>query len=163
MSIEKYRAIIRNPKLLFCILGKRKIFFWLPDIIYLRIAYFIEMGRKLDLEKPVRYSEKIQWVKLYDRKEIYPILVDKIKVRHYIEETIGSEYLIPSYGDFDEPEDIDYDLLPEAFVIKCNHASSTNIICTDKSELDIRHANKLLKKWMKLNWYWYGRNGLIKK
>ena len=88
MELSQYKQVMKNPKMLFCILGKRKLLKWLPDRLYIKMAYFFEMGRLLNLTNPTTYSEKIQWVKLYDRKELYPILVDKVAVRAFVHEKV---------------------------------------------------------------------------
>ncbi|OJF91870.1 glycosyl transferase [Alkalibacterium sp. 20] len=115
------------------------------------------MGEKLDLEAPKTYNEKIQWLKLYDRKEAYTQQVDKYEVRAYISEKIGSDYLVPIHGVYDSVEEIDWSNLPEKFVLKATHGSRSNVICDNKEKLDVEKAKKNLNKWMKRNWYWYGR------
>lgn len=129
----------------------------LPDIIYLKMRYRYHTGKKLNLKEPRTFNEKLQWLKLYDRKPEYSIYVDKYAVRSFIAETIGEEYLIPLIGVYNCVEDIDWDSLPKKFVLKCTHGSGANIICTDKDKFDIEKAKKKLKKWMNKNWYWYGR------
>ncbi|WP_218669540.1 ATP-grasp fold amidoligase family protein [Marinococcus halophilus] len=127
------------------------------DKIYLKIKYRQVTGNNLNLKNPKTFNEKIQWLKLYARKNEQISRVDKYKVRAYISETIGSQYLVPLIGVFDNVEDIDWDSFPNKFVLKCTHGSGSNIVCTNKSELNIKETKKKLKKWMKSNWYWYGR------
>ncbi len=128
-----------------------------PDKIYLKLKFFLTIGRKLNLSNPSTYNEKIQWLKLYDRKKEYAVYVDKYAVREYIAKTIGEEYLIPLIGVYDKVEDIPWDELPQKFILKCTHGSQCNIICKNKSNLNIRKSNNDLKKWMNQNWFFYGR------
>ena len=100
---------------------------------------------------------KLQWLKLYDRQENYPLFVDKYAVRSYIRETIGEDYLIPLISVYNTVDEIDWCRLPNQFVLKCTHGSTCNIICSDKSKLNINDAKKRLEKWMNKNWFWYGR------
>lgn len=129
----------------------------LPDKAYLKIKYKYSFGKKLDLEHPTTFNEKLQWLKLYDRRHEYINLVDKYTVREYIKRTIGNEYLIPLLHVYENVNAIDWSKLPNQFVLKCTHGSGSNIICNDKSKLDVEIAKKHLDKWMKKNWYWYGR------
>ena len=131
---------------------------WMPDALYLKLCYRSSFHKKLDLQNPKTYNEKLQWMKLYDRNPLYCTLVDKVAVRDYVAEHVGEEYLIPMVGGpWNSPEEIDFDALPEQFVLKCNHGSTTNIICRDKSKLDVEEARKKLRKWLNTSWYWYGR------
>ena len=98
-------------------------------------------------KNPKTFNEKLQWLKLYNRKPEYTVMVDKYKVREYIAQMIGEEYLIPLLGVWDDPEDIDFDALPDQFVLKCNHNSGLGMcICKDKSKLDIPKAKDKLRK-----------------
>ena len=139
-------------------LGRRGYLDWMPDTLYLKLCYRSFFHKPLDLENPKTYNEKLQWMKLYDRKPLYCQLADKIAVRRIVAEKIGPEYLIPMVGGpWDDPEQIDFDALPEQFVLKCNHGSSTNIICKNKAELNIPQTKAQLAKWMKKNGFQYGR------
>ncbi|MBQ7107685.1 MAG: glycosyl transferase [Clostridia bacterium] len=130
----------------------------LPDKTHIKMRFKLKMGKKLNLENPQTFNEKLQWLKLYDRKPIYTTMVDKVAVRDYITKTIGEEYLIPCLGVWDSPDDIDFDLLPEQFVLKCNHNSGLGMcICKDKSKLNIEKIKKGLKKGLAQNYYLYGR------
>lgn len=119
------------------------------------------MGEDLHLDNPQTFNEKLQWLKLYDRKPEYTIMVDKYKARKYIKEKIGEEYLIPLLGVWDKAEDIDFDALPNQFVLKCNHNSGLGMyICKDKSKLtenQIKAIRKNLAKGLKQDYYLAGR------
>ena len=126
----------------------------LDDRAYIEKIYRAKMGKPLNLENPQLFNEKLQWLKLYDRNPLYTQLVDKYRVREYIAEKIGEEYLIPLLGVWDDPDEIDFDTLPDQFVLKCNHNSGTGMcICRDKSKLDYDKVRKDLKKGLKENFY----------
>jgi len=137
--------------------GKKGFLNWIPDALYLKIIYRAETGKRLDLKHPKTYNEKLQWLKLYDRRPEYTMMVDKYEVRKYVAEKIGEEYLIPLIGVYDSVDEIPWEELPDKFVLKCTHGSGSNIICSNKRKLDIEEAKKKLRKWMKKNWYWFGR------
>lgn len=114
-------------------------------------------GVEPDLENPKTFNEKLQWIKLYDHNPIYTLLSDKYRVREYIKDKIGEQYLIPLLGVWDNPDDIDFDKLPDRFVLKVNWGSGQNIIVTDKSKLNIAETREKLRKWMRpeSNLYYY--------
>ncbi len=131
---------------------------FLPDKMYLKLIYPVFMGKKLNLKNPVTFNEKLQWLKLYDRRPEYTMMVDKYLVRDYIAEKLGEEYLIPLLGVWDDPDDIDFDALPDKFVLKCNHNSGLGMcICKDKSKLNIDEVKKELRRGLKQDYYITGR------
>ena len=103
---------------------------------------------ELNLKNPQTFNDKINWLKLYDSTPIKTKLSDKYLVRDWIKEQIGEEYLIPLLGVWENAKDIDFDKLPDKFVLKCNHGSGYNIIVTDKSNLNIEQTRKKLNKWI---------------
>ena len=126
----------------------------MPDREYLQRRFRAELGRDLCLDNPRTFNEKLQWLKLYNRKPEYTMMVDKYKVREYIAQELGEEYLIPLLGVWDDPDEIDFDALPDQFVLKCNHNSGTGMcICKDKSKLDIPKVKAELRKGLKENYY----------
>ena len=130
----------------------------LPDETYLKKMFKATIGNELDLDNPKTFNEKLQWLKLYDRKPEYNIYVDKYRVRDYIANILGEEYLIPLIGVWDNPDDIDFDKLPDRFVLKCNHNSGLGMcICKDKSKLDINRVKSELRKGLSQDYYLYGR------
>lgn len=143
-------AIFRN-------LTHRGLTKWIPDKPYLQIAFRLSMGKKLHLDNPKSFNEKLQWLKLYDHKPEYITFVDKYRVREYISETIGEEYLIPLLGKWDSFNEINVDELPNQFVLKCNHDSGSVIVCRDKSKLNFDEARKKLESALKGNGYWFCR------
>lgn len=126
----------------------------LSDRDYLTMQYRVRMHRELNLDDPQLFSEKLQWLKLHDHNPLYTQLVDKYRVRGYIAEKLGEEYLIPLLGVWDDPDDIDFNALPDQFVLKCNHNSGTGMcLCRDKSKLDYNAVRKNLRKGLRENFY----------
>lgn len=128
---------------------------WLPDELYIRLMYRLLMGYKLNLKEPITFNEKIQWLKLYNRKPEYSMMVDKYAVKDYVTKIIGSEYIIPTLGVWDKPEDIQWDKLPNQFVLKTTHGGGNVgvIICLDKKNFDRENAVKKLNKSLQQNIY----------
>ena len=130
----------------------------MPDEVYLRLKWRHTMGYDLDLEHPRTFNEKLQWLKLFDRRSIYTQMVDKYRVREFVAQKIGAEHLIPSLGVWDSPDEIDFAALPEQFVLKCNHNSGTGMcVCTDKSQLDTARVKAELRRGLSENYYLHGR------
>lgn len=123
----------------------------------IKIQWFFTYWKKLNLKKTVTFSEKLQYLKLHEKNHEMSLMVDKYEVRNYISNILGDEYLIPIYWVGDDPNKIPFDLLPNQFVIKCTHGSHCNIICKDKEKLDLIKVKKTLKKWLKINWFYYSR------
>ncbi len=155
-------SLIKSPQRLLLPAGQNGLLNFLPDKIYLKAVFKVETGYTLDLENPKTYNEKLQWIKLYDRRPEYITYADKFKVREHITNTIGAKYLIPLIGMYKKAEDIPWQDLPNRFVLKCNHASGTNIICKNKADLDIASAEKKLNTWLKKNAYWGAREWCYK-
>ena len=125
----------------------------IPDRLYLKWLFRLKMGKKLDLDNPRTFSEKLQWLKLYNRKPEYTQMVDKYEAKRYVAGIIGEEYIIPTLGVWDRVEDINFDQLPNQFVLKCTHDSGGIVICSDKSKLDINAAKKKLKRSLTRDFY----------
>ena len=124
-----------------------------PAEQFLTENYRILMGRKLNLDNPKTYTEKLQWLKLYDHRPEYTTMVDKYAAKQYVAEKIGEEYIIPLLGVWDRAEDIDFDTLPDRFVLKTTHDSGSYVVCKDKSKLDISAARKRMAKFLKRKYY----------
>lgn len=129
----------------------------IPDKMYINIMYYYHFRKFPDLDNPESYNEKLQWLKLHDRKDIYTTMVDKIAVKDYIASKIGKKYVVPIYAAWDNVKSINLDELPNEFILKCNHDSQSKIICFDKNNFDIEYARKQLKNSLKRNGFWYGR------
>lgn len=132
-------------------------YYFCPDKIYLNNKFREVFGRDIDWEHPTTFNEKLQWLKVYDRNPLYTKLVDKYEVRKYVAEKIGEEYLIPLLGVWEKYEDIDFDKLPNQFVLKCTHDSNSVVICRDKATFDFDAARKRIKDHLKRNFYYNAR------
>ena len=127
----------------------------LPDRFYIKILFRLKMGYKLNLDSPQTYSEKLQWLKLYNRKPEYTQMVDKYEAKKYVANIIGEEYIIPTLGVWDKFDDINIDKLPDQFVLKTTHGGGNTgvVICKDKSTLDRDAAKKKLDRSLKSDIY----------
>ena len=133
----------------------RKIRPLLNDKLYLQLRYFFKMGERLKLQNPCTFTEKIQWLKLYDRNSEYTKMVDKIAVKDYVSSIIGRQFVIPTIGIWNRPEDIDWNQLPNQFVLKTTHGGGSGgvVICKDKSTFDIQDAINRLNKSLEADIY----------
>jgi hypothetical protein len=134
----------------------------IPDEYYLSFRYLYHTRSPLNFNTPETFNDKINWLKLNWRDPRLPELADKIKVRKFIEEKVGKEYLNEVYGTYDSVHDIDLEALPDAFVLKTNHASGYNILCPDKKNFDREKEFARLDKWLKTDYYWFGREWVYK-
>lgn len=125
----------------------------LPDKIFLKMYYKKYMGKTLNLKEPQTFNEKLQWLKLYNRNPEYTKMVDKYEVKNYIAEKLGEEYIIPTLGVWDTFDEIDFETLPNQFVLKCTHDSGGLVICQDKSDLDINVAREKINESLKHNYF----------
>lgn len=128
-----------------------------PDKLYLRLYYFGRFKKMLHLKNPQTFNEKLQWLKLNDRKPEYTRMVDKYEAKGYVAAKIGEEHIIPTLGVWDRFEDIDFDSLPEKFVLKCTHDSGGLVICRDKSNLDKEAAREKLERSLKNRYFYTAR------
>lgn len=129
----------------------------LSDKSYIKLIWFRKFHKIPNLKNPQTFNEKLQWLKLYDRKPIYTTMVDKYEAKKYVADIIGEEHIIPTLGVWDRFDDINFDELPNEFVLKCTHDSGGLVICRDKSKLDINAAKKKIERSLKTNYYWSGR------
>lgn len=137
----------------------------LPDKIYLSLLYRFFIGRKLDLNNPQTFTEKIQWLKLYDRNPLYTQLADKFQVKEYVSRLIGTEYVVPLIGVYDSFEKIDINSLPDKFVLKTNHVGGGSgvVIVSDKKTFEVEKAKSQLEKSLhsgKNKWKEYQYDGI---
>ena len=149
--------LLRDPRRILFVYGIRGGFRFLNDAAYVKLLYWCSIRKKLDLENPKTFNEKLQWLKLYDRKPEYTRMVDKYEAKRYVAEKIGEEYIIPTLGVWDRFEDIDFDSLPDQFVLKCTHDSGGLVIVKDKAKLDKKAAKKKIEKSLRRNYYYCGR------
>ncbi|WP_026519701.1 ATP-grasp fold amidoligase family protein [Butyrivibrio sp. FCS006] len=129
----------------------------IPDKSFLKLMFWLRMGKQLDLDNPKTFNEKLQWLKINDRNPVYIKMVDKYEAKSYFASVIGSEHIIPNYGVWESFEDIDFNMLPQSFVLKCTHDSGSVIICRDKNAFDYEEARKKITRSLKQNYFWVGR------
>lgn len=131
----------------------RRIGFLLPDRLFLKCQYFLIMGERLNLNNPSTFTEKIQWLKLYNRRPEYHLWVDKCEVKKYVASVVGDRYLIPTLGVWDCFKDINFDSLPDQFILKSTHGSHASVICRNKAEFDRQGAQRLFEKMQRTSPY----------
>lgn len=129
----------------------------LDDETFLKMKYRIVIGKRLNLSNPKTFNEKLQWLKLHDRKKHYTIMVDKYEVKKYVAEKIGEEFVIPTLGVWNSFDEIDFNMLPDQFVLKCTHDSGGVVICKDKNHFNIESAKRRINKCLKKNFFFQGR------
>ncbi len=133
----------------------RKFCFWLPDKQYLKLRYWFNMGKWIDWKHPKLYQEKLQWLKVYNHQNRYTIMVDKILAKDYAAKIIGKQYIIPTIGIWNNFDEIDFDKLPNQFVLKTNNGGGNTgvVVCKDKSTLDKKTAKFRLENSLKYSIY----------
>jgi hypothetical protein len=161
-KLMKIIKVIKRPELIVVEILKSSFFRLMEDTLYLKIKFKLLVGYKLNLENPKSFNEKLQFLKIFDRNPKYSILADKIAVREYIEETIGKSHLIPLLGVWEKFDDIDFDTLPDQFVLKPNHTSGHVFVCKDKSKIDYKSLKRQVKGWLKREHYWNHREWCYK-
>lgn len=129
----------------------------MPTKAYLKLKYRVVFKQSLNLDNPQTYSEKLQWIKLYGYRPEHTVMVDKVLVKEYVRNIIGDEYIIPTLAVWDTPDDMDFDSLPDRFVLKCNHDSGRVVICRDKGTFDRQKAFREMKASFRHNYYLMGR------
>lgn len=145
------------PSTVFSYFAKSKVSHLFSDKTYLKWQYRANVRKKLNLKSPQTFNEKLQWLKLYNRDATQTQMVDKYAVRDYVATTIGDQYLIPLLGVWDRAEDIDFESLPQQFVLKCNHDSGSVIICKDKDTFDKEAAIKKLSGKLNRDMFYWSR------
>lgn len=137
----------------------KKILNMLSDKSYLKIMYFYHIKKRLDFENVTTFNEKLQWLKLHNRKEIYTTMVDKYEVKKYVADLIGDEYIVPTYGVYESYNEIDFNILPNQFVLKVTHYGGSNgvFIIKDKSTINYSELENKIVKLLKKNLYNYSR------
>lgn len=157
MTLEGLKYYLRDIRNWEDYLASRGLLNWVSDEVFLKRKFYKKLGYELNLEEPKTFNEKLQWLKLYDRKPEYTTMVDKYEAKKYIADKIGEEYIIPTLGIWDCFDEIDFAALPNQFVLKCTHDSGGLVICRDKSKLDVVAARKKINNSLKRNYYWANR------
>lgn len=130
---------------------------YMSDEAYIKRKFKAHFKRELDLENPKTFNEKLQWLKLHYRKPEMTTMVDKVAAKQYVADIIGEKHIIPTLGVWKSFDEIDFDKLPNQFVLKCNHDCGGLVICKDKSKLNKAAAKKKIEKCLKNNFFWFGR------
>lgn len=130
---------------------------FMPDKMYIQIYYFAHFKQFPNLKNPKTYNEKLNWLKLYDHNPLYNQLVDKYEVKKFVGEILGNDYIIPTLGVWDHFDDIDFDKLPDQFVLKCTHDSEGIVVVKDKERLNKKNAKKKIEESLKCQFYYIGR------
>lgn len=159
--MNRYLGMINNflfdPKIRFGYLSTIGFYNWMSDEQFLKKEYFLQMGKTLNLNDPKTFNEKLQWLKIHNRKPEYTTMVDKYAAKQYVADRIGEQYIIPTLGVWEHFDDIDFDNLPNQFVLKCTHDSGGIVICRDKSKLDKKVAKKKLEYYLRRKYYYIHR------
>lgn len=156
--LGKLKKYVSNKDYRFLVNADRGCYNHWDDEKYLKRMFRAIIGRELDLENPQTMNEKLQWLKIHNRKPEYTMMADKYLVRDYIRKKLGEEYLIPLLGAWDSPDEINFDTLPDRFVLKCNHNSGLGMyICKDKSKMDVQKVKRELRRGLAQNYYWTKR------
>lgn len=157
MKLKNKLKYLANPNnLLYTIICKYP---WLikDDRKYIQYIWKHRMKYPLNLDNPSKYNEKLQWIKLYDRNPLYTTMVDKYEAKKYVSSIIGEEYIIPTLAVWDTVDEIEWNKLPNKFVLKCTHDSGGLVICKEKNNLDRESAEKKLRKSLKRDFYMAAR------
>ena len=152
-SIKRELNHLLHNRAQFCDSIVKNFFGFLPDKLYLSLRYRCQMGHWINWKNPKTFTEKLQWLKIYDYKPEYTQMVDKLAAKDYVAERIGKEYIIPTLAVWNRVEDIDWDSLPDQFVLKTTHGGGGGgvVICSDKTHFDKAKAIKKLEISMKSN------------
>ena len=155
--MNKVIKYIKQPSLIFLKLSSKGFFKKMDDEKYLKICYKIKQKKSLNLENPKTFNEKLQWLKLHDRKKVYTTMVDKYEVKNYVSSIIGEKYIIPTFGVWSNYEEIDFSTLPNQFVLKPTHTSGNVFVCRDKKQLNYEELKKEVNSWLKRDYYYLHR------
>lgn len=153
MKLKNVCKYVCHPLELFYKLARKGMLKWMPDRIYLKLMFRWFLKYPLDLKNPRTLNEKLQWLKLFNRRSQLTDLVDKYAVRDYVSKVAGKELLVPLLGCWESFDDIDFDSLPSKFVLKCTHDSGGLVICKDRSQLNLEKARAKIEKSLKNSYY----------
>ena len=153
-SISNIIGTLKNPRYAMMRICQSLFSHILSDKTYLKLIYYARFGRTLNLMAPESFNEKLNWLKLYDRKDNYTVMADKYAVKAYVSNIIGSEYVVENYGVFDKWDDIDFSKLPESFVIKGTHDSGGAFVCKRKDTFDFNSTRRQIEKNLNKNYFY---------
>jgi hypothetical protein len=155
------RKILKEPEMAGIYLMVLTARLW-PAELYLKCYYYLHLHEWPNLKHPQNFTEKLNWLKLHDRRPLYTKLADKCEVKKYVSEKIGSDKIIPLLGVWDHFDEIDFDQLPDQFVLKCTHDSGGFWICKDRSIFNQEEARQFFNKELRKNYYWNKREWVYK-
>lgn len=155
--VRKLLKLIKNPKIIMSVLLLKNAHRIKNDELYLKVMFWLSVGYKLNLRNPQTFNEKLNWLKLYYHNPIMSILADKYKVKEYVREKVGDQFVVPNYGVWDKFDDIDFSSLPSQFVLKTTNDSLGAIVCKDKLSFDKDSAKLHIEKGLKWNYYYSWR------
>lgn len=153
MGFSKVYEFITNKDYRRFFLAKRGFYGELPDKDYISIVYKYEFGKDLNWDNPTTFNEKLQWLKIYDRNPEYSKMVDKYEAKQYVGGKVGFEHIVPTLGIWNSFEEIDFETLPQQFVLKCTHDSGGVILCKNKDDFDRRAAKKKIERSLHRDYY----------
>lgn len=156
-NLRRFANYLKKPKIVINVILHHISPLIKDDERYIKLKWKFNMSYPLDLNYPKTFNEKLQWLKIHDRKPIYTTMVDKYAAKEYVANIIGKEHIIPTLAVYDNVEDIDFDTLPNQFVLKCTHDSGGLVICRDKNSLDYSQALKKLTHYFHRQYYWSKR------
>jgi hypothetical protein len=151
------KAVLARPSWLLLPLMEAGAFDRLDDERYLKLSHRVITGERLNLDAPETFNDKIAWCKLHDHNPLYRKLADKLGAREFVAEKLDESWLVPLLGVYRRPEDIDYDSLPDRFVLKCTHGYGGTVICRDRASFDASTANEILAGTLATDFYGRGR------
>jgi hypothetical protein len=155
------RKILKEPEMAGIYLMVLTARLW-PAELYLKCYYYLHLHEWPNLKHPQNFTEKLNWLKLHDRRPLYTKLADKCEVKKYVSGKIGSDKIIPLLGVWDHFDEIDFDQLPDQFVLKCTHDSGGFWICKDRSIFNQEEARQFFNKELRKNYYWNKREWVYK-
>lgn len=153
---KEFKNAARSKITLLMYLNETDTIHW-SDKTFLKKFYKYTFNKKLNLKNPRTFNEKLQWIKLYDRNPKYTRMVDKYEAKKYVSEIIGEEYIIPTYGIYDSVSQIDFNALPDKFVIKCTHSSGFVIVCKDKNKLNVEKVKNQITQCLNRDYFKHKR------
>lgn len=154
--LRKFKTIINNPKVV-AIKFMYLVSPLIPDALYLKIIFYLNLGYKLNLKKPSTYNEKLQWLKIHYRKPVMTRMVDKYEAKEWAKQIIGERYIVKSYGVWNSFDDIDFNRLPDSFVLKTTHDQGGVVIVKDKANFDMKAAKRKLNQHLKVKHFYLSR------
>lgn len=157
ITLHKISKFMKDPAARFKFLNSLGLYSRMPDERFLKKMYKACIGKELNLDDPQTFNEKLQWLKIYDRRPEYTRMVDKYSSKDFAAERIGKEHIIPTYGVWEKFEDIDFNKLPDQFVLKTTHDSGSVVICKDKTLFNVKDAKMKLQESLEHNYFRFGR------